>query len=159
MIELSLLNDNIGGLLDVYAIPVSAVTAMTVNYATRVRSLTLSSTSGVVHIPVYADESFSFEEPHGRDDSGDYWQPSVSGVIPGTSFANADVLELLERGEWVVVHVDQNGVSRVSGDADTPLTFESTAQTGAAYTDRNGCAFTFSGRLGHPSYHIDVEFS
>ena len=147
--------DNIGGIQHVYAIPAEVFQAITVNYATLRRALSMLSTTDVVKIPVYADESFSFQEPHGRDEHGDYWQPSISGVIPAASFDNANLIETLERGEWVVVHIDQNSVQRVSGDEETPLIFQSTADTGTMYADRNGCSFTFTGKLGHPSYIID----
>ena len=102
--------DNIGGIQHVYAIPAEVFQAITINYATLRRALRMLSADDVVKIPVYADESFSFEEPHGRDDHGDYWQPSISGIIPAASFDNAQLIETLERGEWVVVHVDQNGI-------------------------------------------------
>ena len=157
MVTLTFEFDNIGGVQNVYAIPAEVFSAITVNYSTMRRALSMVSSTDVVKIPVYADESFSFEEPHGRDDHGDYWQPSISGVIPATSFGNAEIIEKLERGEWVVVHKDQNGVQRVSGDEDTPLTFENTSSTGCMYTDRNGCSFTFTGKLGHPSYLIDYN--
>jgi hypothetical protein len=147
--------DNIGGIQHVYAIPAEVFQAITVNYATLRRAISMLSTTDVVKIPVFADESFSFQEPHARDEHGDYWQPSISGVIPAASFANADLIETLERGEWVVVHIDQNSVQRVSGDEETPLIFQSTADTGTMYADRNGCSFTFTGKLGHPSYIID----
>lgn len=149
--------DNIGGVQTVYAIPAEVFSAITVNYATMRRAISMISAADVVKIPVYADESFSFEEPHGRDEHGDYWQPSISGVIPAASLDNAEIIEKLERGEWVVVHIDQNGMRRVSGDEDTPLTFDNTASTGSLYTDRNGCSFTFTGKLGHPSYLIDYD--
>lgn len=149
--------DNIGGIQHVYAIPAEVFQAITINYATLRRALRMLSADDVVNIPVYADESFSFEEPHGRDDHGDYWQPSISGIIPAASFNNAQLIETLERGEWVVVHVDQNGIERVSGDEDTPLIFGSTASTGSLHTDRNGCSFSFTGKLGHPSHIIDHD--
>ena len=90
--------DNIGGIQHVYAIPAEVFQAITINYATLRRALRMLSADDVVKIPVYADESFSFEEPHGRDDHGDYWQPSISGIIPAASFDNAQLIETLERG-------------------------------------------------------------
>lgn len=150
--------DNIGGIQNVYAIPADVFIGININYSTLLRTLSLTGTDRVVKIPVYADESFSFDEPHGRDEHGDYWQPSLSGIIPAASANNAGLIEQLERGEWIVVHVDQNGVRRISGDEDTPLTFESNATTGRMYTDINGCSFTFTGKLGHPSYLVDFDF-
>lgn len=55
--------DNIGGIQHVYAIPAEVFQAITVNYATLRRALSMLSTTDVVKIPVFADESFSFRNP------------------------------------------------------------------------------------------------
>lgn len=147
--------DNIGGLQKVCALPVGSYT-LVYNYATKTYSLTLGDTTEAVLLEVYADGTYSFGENHGRDEHGDYWQPSVGGQIPRHSADNADLLETLERGQWVVLCYDNNGVLRLAGDDQTPLTFSTEATSGAQTTDMNGTAFTFTGKLGHPSYVVEI---
>ena len=147
----------IGGLANIYAIPPSSLSAITIDYETGRRSITLSGTSDVVSIPRYADETFSFSEHHERDEHGDYWEPTIQGVIPKASLDNASLIEELERGEWVVLVQDHNGVVRLCGDKDTPLTFATDAGSGEVYADRNHTTFTITGKLGHPSWVLDYE--
>ena len=155
MKKLTFDTDNLGGLLRVYALPTGSYT-LVYNYGTKKYTLTLTSTTDVVAIDVYADGTYSYAESHGRDEHGDWWQPTISGQIPRHSEDNADVMETLERGEWVVLSEDSNGVLHLSGDDDTPLTFSTEATTGAQTTDMNGTAFTFTGKLGHPSYVVEM---
>lgn len=157
MIDLNFDFKTVGGVANIYVIPPSAFGGITTNYATKRHSIQVTSFTPVIRIPRYADETFSFGESHGRDEHGDYWEPIVQGVIPKASLDNADIIETLERGEWIVLTQDHNGAVRVCGDADTPLFFSTDAGSGSAYTDRNQTAFTISGRLGHPSYVLDYE--
>ena len=154
MIELNFDFSTVGGVANIYAIPLSSYSGVSMNYATGNRYLTLLNTTGVIKIPRFADETFSFEETHGRDEHGDYWDPLVRGVIPNASLDNASVIEELERGEWIVLTVDHNGAVRVCGDGDTRLSFSTTASTGSTYADRNHTAFELRGRLGHPSWVV-----
>ena len=142
--------DNIGGLHRVIAIPPSLY-IIERNYATGEYSLEITDDSQAVSIPVYADATYSFVESHGRDEVGDWWQPTMTGTIPKASKDNAVLIEELERGEWVVLCEDNNGVLRLCGDNQTPLSFATESTTGAAATDINGTTFTFTGKLGHPS--------
>lgn len=150
--------NTVGGVAYIYVIPKTAISSISVDYTTGLHVLTLSDTSSVVKIPRYADETFSFAENHGRDEHGDFWTPSVSGVIPKSSTDNAVLIEKLERGEWVVVTQDHNGAVRICGDLDTQLTFSTDAGSGATYIDRNQTAFTLTGKLGHPSWVIEYQF-
>lgn len=147
--------DNIGGLLGIFAIPSSAFT-LTYNYGTRKYTLAVTSAADVVKIETYADGTYAFGETKGRDEHGDWWQPTITGQIPKHAQVNAEVMETLERGQWVVLIEDNNGTLRLAGDADTPLTFDTEATTGALTTDMNATAFTFTGKLGKPSPVIDT---
>lgn len=157
MKELSFDFSTVGGVANIYAIPISVFGGFTVDYTTMQYTITITSFADVIKIVRYADETFSFSENHARDEHGDFWSPSVAGVIPRASLDNAADIEVLERGEWIVLTEDHNGVVRICGDPDTPLTFSSDATSGAAFTDRNQTAFTFSGKLGHPSYVLDYD--
>ena len=149
--------ENIGGLHHCYCIPATSFAGYSLNYLTKRVVLNSVDPTVVVSIPMYADGTYSFTENHGRDAAGDYWQPTVDGIIPKGSLENASLLEELERGEWVVLAVDSNGSVRVCGDADTPLTFSTNTTTGSAPSALNGISFSFSGKLGHPSYVVDFD--
>lgn len=144
--------DRMGGLNAVYAIPLSSFGDLELDYATGRYAITLSSTDGVYVLPTDGGEACSFKELHDRDDNGDYWQPVVSGVIPAPGADNAIDIEALERGEWLVLAEDGMGNLRLCGDADVQLTFATDADTGVVAAERNQVAYTFTGKLGHPSH-------
>ena len=149
-------DDRMGGLHIVYAIPPGAY-SLSKNYATGKYTISFSNTDGVYALPCLA-EDYAFSEQHERDENGDWWQPTVTGAIPHPDDVNAADIEAMERGEWVVLCEDQNGVRRLCGDDDTPLTFATDATSGMAATDRNQAGFTFTGKLGHPSWvMVDEE--
>ena len=153
MKEITFDRDNIGGLHRIIAIPPSLYT-MEHDYATGENSLEITDDSQAVAIHVYADGTYLFGETHGRDEVGDWWQPTITGTIPKLCPGNAAIIEELERGQWVVLCEDSNGVLRLCGDSRTPLSFGTDATTGGATTDINGTAFTFTGKLGHTSPFI-----
>lgn len=150
MKQLNFDTDNIGGLQKVYALPPGSY-SLAKNYVSNAYTLTIADTSQVVEIETFADGTYSFTESHGRDEHGDWWQPTIVGQIPKHSHGNAALIEELERGQWVVLCKDNNGVLRLAGDDQTPLTFATEATTGAVTTDMNGTGFTFTGKLGKPS--------
>lgn len=147
--------DNLGGMIQCIAIPPSAI-ELTYDYVSHIYELTLTDDTDVVEIPSFADGTFSFTESHGRDEHGDWWQPLVAGRIPRHNPDNAVMIETLERGEWVVLCQDGNGMLRLCGDEQTPLTFSTEATTGEAPTDMNSTAFSFTGKLGHPSRFLSI---
>ena len=144
-------DDRLGGLQIVYAIPVGAAYSVELNHATGQRSISFSNTDGVYALPCLA-EDFVFSEIHERDENGDSWSPTIQGSIPHPSVDNAADIEALERGEWVVLCEDHNGTWRLCGDEDTPLTFATETTSGTVSTDKNQVGFTFTGKLGHPSW-------
>ena len=148
--------DRMGGLHAVYAIPLSCFGEVERDYATGHYDITLSSTSGVLAFPTDGGEACSFVEKKERDEHGDYWQPVVSGVIPSPGIDNAIDVETLERGEWLVLCEDGLGNIRLCGDAEVPLTFSTETATGTLSADRNQVGYTFTGKLGHPSYIIET---
>lgn len=151
-------DDRLGGLLTIYAIPVGVFGGIDIDYATGERSITLSSSAEVYAIPCLGGDDYSFSEQHERDENGDWWQPTLQGAIPHPDMANASDIEELERGEWIVLCEDNNGVWRLCGDEYTQLTFATDTTSGAASTDKNQVAFTLTGKLGHPSYVVASPF-
>ncbi len=147
--------DNIGGLSLCVAIPPDSFD-LTYDYVSHEYTLGVLSDADLIEIPCNADGTFSFTESHGRDEHGDYWTPLASGRIPRQDKENTELIEILARGEWVVLCIDSNGQLRLCGDEQTPLTFSTDETTGALPSDMNHVAFSFTGKLGHPSLFISV---
>ena len=157
MKELTFDASTLGGVCYVYAIPLGAVAAIVKNNVSGLHTVTFNSMSDVVKLESLDDETFLFQETHGRDEHGDYWEVSVQAVIPKACLENAVTIEQLERGEWIVISKDQNGVLRVSGDKDTLLACSSEATSGMAYVDSNHTVLTFTGKRGHPSWLVEND--
>ena len=156
MREMTFDTRTVGGVAYALAIPLSAVTVIAKNHVTGLHTLTMNTTN-VIRLDSLDDETFSFNETHGRDEHGDFWDVNVRAVVPKACQENATIIEQLERGEWLVVSKDQNGVLRLSGDEDTLLTCASDATSGTAHVDANHTVLTFSGRLGHPSWLLEND--
>ena len=115
--------ENVGGLAEVYAFPPSDFLRLRHDYVNDSDSLELRTRDNVIAVPVYGDRSFVFSEEKDRADGGDYWDVSIEGVIPNINKENRRLVETLDRGEWLVLSMDNNGVVHLSGTTDVPLSF------------------------------------
>jgi hypothetical protein len=144
-------DDNIGGLLRMYAIPVSSFLRLRNDYVNNQQILEVQDRDSIINIPSLDNQTYSWTEAHDRDEGGDYWEPVIDGIIPGNKIDNQDVIEELERGEWLVLAEDQDGAVYLSGSKDAPMEFTTTRSSGTSYTDRNQISFEFKCRQDHPS--------
>ena len=95
--------ENIGGLLQVLAVPPSSFLRIRKDYVTNLNYLELRNRDGIISLPIYADDTYSFSEDKENGDAGDAWSVRVEGVIPKLSPVNRELLEVLERGLWYVL--------------------------------------------------------
>lgn len=149
--------ENVGGLMECYAIPISSFLRIREDYASNTKVLEVQNRDDIISIPVYMDSSFSFSEQHDLDEGGDFWQPSIEGIIPKDCMDNASDIETLERGSWMLLSKDYNGICRLSGTEDFLLKFTDTKTTGAAATDVNQISFTFTGKQDCPSIILSQD--
>lgn len=149
--------ENMGGLLSVYAIPVTSFVCTRKDYLTHLNYIEYTNSQNIIEIPVYADSTFYFNEDHTAGDAGDEYNVAVGGVIPKIMMENADDIEKLERGEWLVLHQDINGTVHLSGDKNVQMKFTTQKTTGSAAADRNQIAFTFSCIQENPSVIIAIK--
>lgn len=149
--------ENVGGLAECYAIPVNVFKRIRVDYLRGLRNLELKDRSSVIAIPMYADDSFSHKEEKKHAAAGDYWEVDIEGLVPKWCKGVEGQLEVLDRGEWLVLSRDNNGTVRLSGSVDVPLWFESERNTGMGYSDRNGTTFHFTGNQPKPSMTLDMD--
>lgn len=148
---------NVGGLLHVYAIPPTSLRRIRKDYVGGLNYIELQQRDDVIEIPVLPDSSYSFSEDKEFADGGDSWNIAVSGIIPKMQTGNSDMMELLDRGEWYVLAVDQNGEAHLCGTETCLMRFDRNGTTGGTYAERNGISFTFTCRQESPSVYIALD--
>lgn len=142
--------DNVSGISLMYAIPVSSFHQCIQDPITGYGSLSLVNPDNIIDIPIYIGDRFTQEEVHQLADGGDCWDVSISGIIPTRCQLNEKTIHSLERGEWLTLTQDSNGVITLMGSVDVPLKFTHTRTTGTS-GDMNGSSFVFSARQPEPS--------
>jgi hypothetical protein len=149
--------DNIGGISAVYAIPVTSLLRIRHDRVTGKYHPEFTNRDAIVRIPIYADDTYQFEEQQSHDDGGELYAVSLSGVIPKMSDVNAAVIRVLENGEWYVLHQDRNGCVILSGSSSVPLRFLSARSTGKSVEELNGNSFTFSASEPDASLIVEID--
>jgi hypothetical protein len=140
--------DNAGGLIDIYAIPPTAV--ISIDHISAGRFLSLASTEEVIHIECTPDGGFTEERK--LDESGYHYEISISGFIPGRDDDN--LVKELCQGVWTVATRDAEGILILSGAHDSRLLFEVTRTTGQSRENRKGFSFKFKCTDQFPSIRL-----
>lgn len=148
--------NNIGGVLHLYAFPASTGLRIVTDYVTGTRTVMFRNRHDIISIEMYADDTFRFAETKDDSEGGVFYDIAISGVIPKWSPDNDVTIEDLERGEWMVMVKDNNGVVRLAGSEYALLRFNTVKDTGTTRTNRNGIAFTFTGKQPDPSLAVDA---
>ena len=148
--------ENVGGLCEIYAVPKGCFRKVGHDWAKGTRTAYLRNREQIIAIPMWADDTFQFVENKDESDGGTYYDVLISGIIPKQEATNEHLVEELERGEWVVLSRDNNGIIRLSGSDEVPLRFNSQKDTGVAFASRNGIGFTFTGKQPVGSIIVDA---
>lgn len=150
--------DNVGGLLQIFAIPSTSFLCIRKDYVANLNYLELRSQDDLISIPVYANDTYMYSEDKTTTDAGDIWSVSVEGVIPKLYSYNKGLIEILERGLWYVLAVDGNGEVHWCGQEDALMLFNTQKTSGQTAANRNGITFTFSCVQDEPTIFItDLE--
>ena len=149
--------ENVGGLAEIYAIPPTSFIRIRTNYLTDKKYLDVKNRDDIIVIPMFADDTYVFNENKDTDDGGDYYDLSVEGVIPKEVFPNKQIINNLERGQWFVLCQDNNNVVHFCGSEDILMRFNTQKTTGTTYIDRNGIAFSFSCKQPESSEIIELD--
>ena len=147
--------DNVGGLFRLLAVPQASCSRVRKDYAQKANYIELKRKDDVIEIPACADMTFSFTEENQKSENGDAWNIEIEGVVPGTYKKNSVLVEELERGEWYVYAVDQNGCARWCGTDKVKMYFTATKSSGDSFASRNGISFTLSCIQESPSLPVD----
>lgn len=151
MKELSSNVINVGGLLRLILLPQEAVKGVDKNYQSMETVLYYQDSDRVVAIDVLNDKSYKYTEEQQDNDAGDCWMIRLNGIIPAMTLDNEQEISLLERQQFYVVVIDQNGIMRLVGDREVLPRFLTTRSTGAAHTDLNGISFKMEHTQVNPS--------
>lgn len=146
--------NNMGGCCRLFAIPPTSFLRIREDYVNGLHYIECTNYDDIIDIPVNADGTFYFNENHSSEDAGDGYSVEIGGVIPKLMVENAEDMEILERGEWYVLFMDNNDDVKLAGDEDVKLKFISQKTTGLLSADRNQIAFTFSCLQTNPSICI-----
>lgn len=154
MKRISCNTDNQGGISFIKAIPKAVFNRVKTDYTTGKKYASVTSLDDVIELPVVNNKSYSFEETQTLEDGGNTYAVAIQGLIPRNE-TEAKLRSELERGEWLVLHTDRNGISLLSGTKEVPLFFASHRLSGAAPSATNGNAFVFSGQMPAPSVEVE----
>lgn len=146
--------DNLGGLSQLFAVPPGSFVRIRKDYIQKLNYLELRKRDDIISIPVYADDTYMYNEDKETTDAGDSWSVSVEGVVPKNTSVNTEVIEILERGAWYVLAIDSNGEVHWCGQEETLMIFNSQKTSGQSATARNGIIFTFSCVQDEPTVFI-----
>lgn len=149
--------DNLGGLLQLFAIPPTSFVRIRHDYDDETDHLELTRLEDVIALPVHNNDSYSFNEDKSTSDAGDGWEILIEGVAPHLDKRSAQLMERLERGVWYVLAVDSNGIPHFCGQTDAWMTFDGRKQTGKSPTALNATAFTFRCLQDEPSLMVESD--
>ncbi len=150
--------ESLGGLAYIYAMPPECILRVRVDYNTNELWPEFLLRDHIIRLPVMesSPQEFKFSEVHEWAESGDIYTVSITGYIPRTKELTDEVIHQLEKGRWVVLHIDRNGTAYLSGTDDVPLKFTRKRDTGDTPAARNTVGFTFSAVEAEPSLRVRV---
>lgn len=145
---------NVGGLSNIYAIPVSDFVKVAINLQTKNKTVIVKDLNKVVELPCFEDRS-AYKEDESLEEGGKLYTTEINGFISGNT---TDVItrRWLERGQWLVLHQDANGNILLSGTKDCPLLFRSSRTTGGNRAASSGDSYVFYGATPTPAVTIET---
>ena len=149
--------ENIGGLAEIYAIPPTSFRRIRNDYNTGLKYLEVKNRDDIIVIPMFADDTFIYNEDSDYEDGGLIYTIDIEGIIPKIANDNADILQTLDNKYWYVLCRDNNNVVHFCGTEDVGLIFKSKKTTGTAVTERNGISFTFTNKQSVPSIIVELD--
>lgn len=126
--------DNVGGLYRIFVCPVGNLTD------------TGQVTDKAKLIPVVFTEGTGERKCTRKSDkTGVYYDLVVTCIVPRSE--KGEQLAESFPVEFVLVTIDNNGVTRLDGSADEPISVETESETGEDFKDLNAVTLKFTRRL------------
>lgn len=134
--------DNRGSVALVYAVPISSLVRIRVNFGERdTFTPEFCNREDIVRFPPEPGCSYSFSEVERLTEDGKTYDVEVNGTIPKTLF-DESILEKLTNMPLYALVFDMNGEGKMFGEKDIPLVFEYERETGETAADLNAYRFT-----------------
>jgi len=100
----------------------------------------------------FSPSTGSFKESMGDDVQGEFVKPVVSLFSPRETPTVAYFASQFQGVRCLVVFQDSNGLARIVGSLEYPLSFKHESDTGSSFNSKSGSTFTFSGEQPEKSY-------
>lgn len=149
-------NQNLGGVVELMAIPVSSFLRIREDYKAGTKHLEVKERENIILMPAEPENKVKWEEVHELADGGDLWTIKVSGIVPNVDSVDHKLEERLQRGRWLVLTRTSNGCVRLSGSCDTPMRFITNTGTGENAASLNAMAFSFECSQAEPSVVLSL---
>ena len=137
MKQLNKPSDNLGGLLQIWAVPPDDITISinTANFKTTANIIEMYCSPG----------SISFTEKESQEKYGLGYKNELNAFIPKDSPETQAIINDMIGRKWVVIMLDQNEQFKVAGTPEIPLRVAFDLDTGADTADRNCHTVSFYG--------------
>lgn len=101
-------------------------------------------------------ETIGYTEKPESSKHGEVFKCSFVGVTPQDSPENAHNFNAMRNGKFLVDYTDSNGLRKIIGSIDEPLSFKSSLNTKQKIADRNEHVFEFYATITHKAYVYDI---
>lgn len=149
-------DDNLGGVQPFKFIPVDDIASMVEPINSKVlEPVTLKALARWFNC--YATEgTIKYNEEKQQSPHGDYYKAKLTAFIPKDRAEVIEQLKQMNNKLFVIDYTDNNGLRKLVGTIDNPLSFSDTIDTGDNASKRNGYTIEFSGELlkKAPTYFI-----
>lgn len=157
MNTLSKPSENLGGISQLFAIPVADFSILSNPIYSGYRYLTLSTWDNAWQI-LAQYQSISHTENVKDSSAGIHFAHSVKAKLLNDRVEVAQMLASLKNKKWIIVYQAQNGEFKMVGTNKTPLRFSYQKSTGSKIADGNTIDIEFGGLTQYESYLITNPF-
>jgi len=157
MKSISRQKNNIGGIAQLYAIPISVLTAITASATPGVFIITLSSTDEVYDISAIA-ETIRESEDSQQAGAGNYYAQQITATLGKDTPELQLAFEDLINRRLVVVYRDQNDRFKLVGNMTEAMRASYKTDSGAKVADLQKADLVFSGKTTTKSRFIENPF-
>jgi hypothetical protein len=148
---------NLGGIAELYAVPIELLTAVASTAVAGVYAITLSSTDEVYDISAISETIQATEEPK-TSSAGNYFEHQISATIAkDTPELSLALLDLYGR-RLIIIYRDQNDRFKMVGSATEAIRLSYRKNSGAKIADLQNIPLVFEGRTLTPSKFIENPF-
>lgn len=100
--------------------------------------------------------TMGYSEPSELTSAGTIYKKTFIAFCPEDNAANNDLFNANRNGQYIVDCTDSNGLRKLIGSIDEPLSFSSALNTKTNIPELAGTAISFYGDGSHKSYVYDI---